>query len=696
MISTTSPEITSRRHRYQAILGVARVAAHVRAERRMRRPRHELPAACGRLVAQRRELIGERSRGWLAGFVAGAGAGPGRGLDRGADALARGLERARRPAAGSAFLARVRRGLGAGGASAGFARGGRGFGAASGASAGLARERGARLGFGAGSAVPPQASRSQRASWRASGWWRRACAGRAWASPRRLVGLRGLLSRGLHHLHDLGGRRLAGARRRGFAGAAAASAAVSARLGLLRPRACRPPGLRRGVLGHGLGPGLRLGRLRGRAAPRAPRLRRLLPAASAASSTVSTDSSVTAPVATASTCEVSPAPFLRRRRDGRLPLPFGKLRSSSRASAAGLRDMRVRAPLMTSPASAVCGIAAASSAADSRRSCWRAACTSRRALRACAPPDEFTSSPSSRLVSGQRWTAYSSWTSRVMFAQRQIQLLAWSRRPIFFSASACSTTLTPSRLSSRGQPSTKSSARSNASASRADGDLLQRAQAQLRVLVAVDGGDQERALELAALVEVQHRPRAAPAGRRHARAGQRGPLDLLAVVEVLDGDPPQLALEDLDPPVLVGRDRQHAALDAQPAPAAAAHRADDDRAAAVDVAVQQRVQRHDRVVVLGRRMHEVDDDARLLARLAARDAADALLVDALGGGRREVHADRRARRVPALGEQLRVDQHVDVAALVAREDLRQLALGRLARDGLRLHARGRGTPAATL
>ena len=76
----------------------------------------------------------------------------------------------------------------------------------------------------------------------------------------------------------------------------------------------------------------------------------------------------------------------------------------------------------------------------------------------------------------------------------------------------------------------------------------------------------------------------------------------------------------------------------------------------------------------------------LLARVAARDAADALLVDALRGGRREVHADRRARRVPALGEQLGVDEHVDVAALVGGEDLGQLALLRLAGDGLRLHA----------
>ena len=100
------------------------------------------------------------------------------------------------------------------------------------------------------------------------------------------------------------------------------------------------------------------------------------------------------------------------------------------------------------------------------------------------------------------------------------------------------------------------------------------------------------------------------------------------------------------------------------------------------------MQRDDRVVVLGRGVHEVDDEPRLLAGVAARDAPDALLVDALGGGRREVHADGRARAVPALGEQLRVDQHVDVAALVAREDLGELALGRLAGDGLRLDPLG--------
>ena len=135
----------------------------------------------------------------------------------------------------------------------------------------------------------------------------------------------------------------------------------------------------------------------------------------ASTSSSSPPRSPTAATASTGACDSPPLPFLRRRCPRR-PLPFGKLRSSSRASAAGLRDMRVRAPLMTSPASAVCGSAAASSAAASRRSCWRAACTSRRALRACAPPEEFTSSPSSRFVSGQRWTAYSSCTSRVISA----------------------------------------------------------------------------------------------------------------------------------------------------------------------------------------------------------------------------------------------------------------------------------------
>src|SRR6185295_19323331 len=107
-----------------------------------------------------------------------------------------------------------------------------------------------------------------------------------------------------------------------------------------------------------------------------------------------------------------------------------------------------------------------------------------------------------------------------------------------------------------------------------------------------------------------------------------------------------LALEYAPAPLLVVGDRDDPPLDAEPAAAAAAHRADDDRAATVDVAVQKLVQCDDRLVVGCRRVDEVDDDAGLLAGVAPRDASDALLVDPPGGGRREGHADGRTRRVP--------------------------------------------------
>ena len=93
------------------------------------------------------------------------------------------------------------------------------------------------------------------------------------------------------------------------------------------------------------------------------------------------------------------------------------------------------------------------------------------------------------------------------------------------------------------------------------------------------------------------------------------------------------------------------------------------------------MQGDDRLVVGGRRVDEVDHQAGLLTRCAAGDAADPLLVDAARGGRREVHADRRPRRVPALGEQHRVAEHVDLAPLEGGEDLGQFALRRLAGDG---------------
>ena len=56
-----------------------------------------------------------------------------------------------------------------------------------------------------------------------------------------------------------------------------------------------------------------------------------------------------------------------------------------------------------------------------------------------------------------------------------------------------------------------------------------------------------------------------------AGAGERRPRVLLGVVEVLDRDPPQLALEHREAALGVGRDGDDAALDAHPAPAAAAH-----------------------------------------------------------------------------------------------------------------------------
>ena len=77
---------------------------------------------------------------------------------------------------------------------------------------------------------------------------------------------------------------------------------------------------------------------------------------------------------------------------------------------------------------------------------------------------------------------------------------------------------------------------------------------------------------------------------------------------------------------------------------------------------------------------EVDDDAGFLAAMEAHDATNALLVDATTRGRCEMHADGRARRVPALSEQLGVDQHVDFATLVGGKRLGEFARRRASRD----------------
>ena len=72
--------------------------------------------------------------------------------------------------------------------------------------------------------------------------------------------------------------------------------------------------------------------------------------------------------------------------------------------------------------------------------------------------------------------------------------------------------------------------------------------------------------------------------------------------------------------------------------------------------------------------------------MRSHDAPDSLLVDALACRWGEVHADRRPRRVPALGQKLCVDQHVDLAALVSGERLCELDRRRPAADRFGLEA----------
>jgi hypothetical protein len=242
------------------------------------------------------------------------------------------------------------------------------------------------------------------------------------------------------------------------------------------------------------------------------------------------------------------------------------LRSSSRDSALGLRAMRVRAPRRTSSASGVCATAAASSAALRRRSCLRAACTSRRALRACAPAAGVDEQAEQAL--GLRPALH-----RVLLVDLA-RVLGQAPDPRVGLVAA------PDALLGQRLEHDLGALAALLARPRAD-DVDREVErlgvlaaaiscsardAQLRVAVALDGGEQEAALELAGAVEVQHRPRAAPAARRDPRAGQRRPHVLLAVVEVLDRDAPQLALEDLVPALSRPRDRDDAALDAHPRP----------------------------------------------------------------------------------------------------------------------------------
>src|SRR5919108_439391 len=70
--------------------------------------------------------------------------------------------------------------------------------------------------------------------------------------------------------------------------------------------------------------------------------------------------------------------------------------------------------------------------------------------------------------------------------------------------------------------------------------------------------------------------------------------------------------------------------------------------------------------------------------MRAHDPADTLLVDATAGGRREMHADRGARGVPTFGEKHRVDENVDLSALVRGECLGEADGRRTAADRLSL------------
>ena len=172
--------------------------------------------------------------------------------------------------------------------------------------------------------------------------------------------------------------------------------------------------------------------------------------------------------------------------------------------------------------------------------------------------------------------------------------------------------------------------------------------------------------------------------------GERRPVALLVLVEELRVDPLPLARDHPEAALDVGRDRDEPRRRRQLAPRTALHaaprRRDHAGALAVEVGVEERVERHDPVGVGRTLIHEVDDDAGLLARMDSHDPADPLLVDAAARRRREVHDDGRSRRVPALGEQHRVDQDVDLAPLVGGEGLGELDGRRRAGDGLRLEA----------
>ena len=174
--------------------------------------------------------------------------------------------------------------------------------------------------------------------------------------------------------------------------------------------------------------------------------------------------------------------------------------------------------------------------------------------------------------------------------------------------------------------------------------------------------------------------------------GNSGPEALLFVVEKFRIDPLPFALDHREPADDVRCHRDEPWRGRQPPPCATLlpppRCRSDPGAFAVEVRVEQGVERDHPIVVCRAFGDEVDDDACFLARVHPHDPADALLVDAARGGRREVEADGCAGRVPPFGEQLSVDEDVDLATLVGGKCLGELDRRRLARDRLRLDACG--------
>ncbi len=172
------------------------------------------------------------------------------------------------------------------------------------------------------------------------------------------------------------------------------------------------------------------------------------------------------------------------------------------------------------------------------------------------------------------------------------------------------------------------------------------AEAPIRVLRGARGEELlEGALVRSALGELLRELRALVEADLASR--DRGPEALLLGVEVLGIDPLPLALDDVESTRDVGGDwhepRHRRELAARPALLAPARCGRDARALAVEVGVEQRVQRDDALGVGRALRDEIDDHAGFFPGMDAHDPADALLVDAPRRGRSEVHADGRAR-----------------------------------------------------